>query len=210
MRGFKIDRLAGQIQDTPERPSPIPTWMEGFVVEAKRITAVEVARRKDREEASLYDQMKSALQGRPRYSSTEEAIKDYQEKTGLTAYLRQINASKNVESVAMKILASEDDTVQKPELVQRIPAIETFIRNKVESNKMVGLPGLLYDLMDMFRLQGIKQSDIEDEEFLSYINDILKSRSENSSSLSDLQNSNIGKDTGLENIKETDQFANVR
>ncbi len=53
------------------------------------VTAVEVARQRQHDQPSIFEMMSAIVSGKqPKYSSVEEAVKDYQQRTGLTQYLQ--------------------------------------------------------------------------------------------------------------------------
>ena len=56
---------------------------------ARALTAVEVARQRRNDQPSIFEMMSAIVSGKqPKYSSVGEAVKDYQQRTGLTQYLQ--------------------------------------------------------------------------------------------------------------------------
>ena len=90
-----------------------PDWIDLLATKmsiASSKTAVEVAR--DRQnQPSIYEMMSAIVSGqKPKYSSVEEAVKDYQRQTGLDEYLKRAGDS-DLSAIASEIIAkaSEDD-----------------------------------------------------------------------------------------------------
>jgi hypothetical protein len=88
-----------------------PDWIDLLATKmASSKTAVEVAR--DRQhQPSIYEMMSAIVSGqKPKYSSVEEAVKDYQRQTGLDEYMKRASES-DLSAIASEIIAkaSEDD-----------------------------------------------------------------------------------------------------
>jgi len=96
-----------------EHSSNCPDWLEQFAekqllkeatVTTKK-TAVEVARQRCEKQPSIFELMSSIVSGaKPKFSSVEEVVADYQEKTGLGDYLKR-KSELRIDNVAKKILA---------------------------------------------------------------------------------------------------------
>ena len=76
-------------------------------------TAVEVARERNDNTPSIYEMMSAIVSGnKPKYSSVEEAVQDYQRRTGLSEYQRRASLEDIAEQIVM---ASEcEDCGDKP------------------------------------------------------------------------------------------------
>lgn len=161
--------------------SNCPLWLEAFAAELakKEKTAVEVA--KDR---SVYDQMNAIMGNRPsnpKFSSVDEVVNDIRDRIGLSDYLKKVK-SKSVQEAAKQVLAAAEKKTLKnedyvPELIQRVPAIEAFIRNVVDTNYGIQLPALQLAIASTFSRDGVRQQDVDDPDFARYINRILMDRS---------------------------------
>jgi hypothetical protein len=174
-----------------ETGADLPLWLERFADElGKQKTAVEVARER---EDSIADQMHQILHGkRSRYSSVEEAVADYQKRTGLLAF------QKKMEDVKMKAFAAEiaaDDDKKKdeiPKLIKDHPQIDAYIRNFIATNPSESLPAIVFGILETFGRSGINEQDI-DYEVNKYINSILAGARRPIEQV----NMNIGKGVGL-------------
>jgi len=99
-------------------PSQCPDWIDLLATKmeidervkiASSKTAVEVARNRQNSQPSIYEMMSAIVGGqKPKYSSVEEAVKDYQRRTGLEAYLKR-TASHDLNDLASIIAKAGDD-----------------------------------------------------------------------------------------------------
>jgi hypothetical protein len=195
--GMKITRVDGDYEYA--RGSAAPRWLEEFAakVEDKPRTAVEVSR--DRA-PSFVDRINAIMGGgagrMSPYSSVEEAVQDYQKRTGLLDYQKMAMAQEIVEaglSAEAEEDADADKKSDKPEILKRFPALETYIRNTVETQHGIQLPAIIHGVLETFG-RDIKESDI-DSELYHWINDMLKDK------LSDQQQDNdfaLGRGIGTE------------
>jgi hypothetical protein len=260
-------RLNGIFERTDEaskEPSnSCPNWLEKFaqqlaieeapVVKTASKTAVQVRERAY--QPSIYEMMSSIISAqKPKYSSVEEAVLDYQKRTGLTDYLK-LTATSNLKSVAQEILAEASDDIgmsatdcscedndcsdsddedddkkkdpivgegriiefevtldndvnevkwdpsreslvaesikpkvaieveldnsaveDKPEILNRNPAIENFINNVLDTNYGIQVPALLHSIVETFGKDGISQQIFSDKDLLNFINKIIMSK----------------------------------
>jgi len=104
-RGFEAENPA---------PSSCPAWLDSFarqlaVKESK--TAVEVAR--ERNQQSIYQQMSALISnptGSSKFSSVDEIVEDYQNRTGLSEYLKKIQSApkKDIKTIASQIIEASE------------------------------------------------------------------------------------------------------
>lgn len=89
----------GEISREPRKSAD---WLEDFAerlaleektnqrIKIANKTAVEVSRERQHDQPSIYEMMSAIVSGtKPKYSSVEEAVKDYQERTGLAKWQEQ-------------------------------------------------------------------------------------------------------------------------
>lgn len=94
---FKITRDYSEVD---REPNQRVTWLDRFAESyADGKTAVEVARER-MEVIPLHEQIQSIMNGGPTHRTVEDAVQDYQERTGLLDYLKQAKASQEVEEAA--------------------------------------------------------------------------------------------------------------
>lgn len=129
MRNYSAFQRTGDISREPTKRSG---WLENFAEklaveeQAKReiekpekevvktarapVTAVEVARQRQQDQTSVFEMMSSIINSqKPKYSSVEEAVKDYQQRTGLIQYLQTKAEDKvDLENVVQQIVQAGD------------------------------------------------------------------------------------------------------
>jgi hypothetical protein len=99
--------------ETSREPEHCSDWLdaltlkmqvEGISKTASSKSAVEVARNRQQNQPSIYEMMSAIVSGqKPKYSSVEEAVKDYQRRTGLEDYLKRASDT-NLNALANQII----------------------------------------------------------------------------------------------------------
>jgi len=98
-----------------------------------------------------------------------------------------------------KVLAQDNSSSDnnsssdKPVLIIKVPAIEHFITNMVDTNVGIQLPALLHSIVEVFLRDGVTQEHVSDPDFMSYINKYLMSKRPLDREIS----SNIGRGVGI-------------
>ncbi len=168
--------------------SSCPNWLESLAVqlaerdEEKALTAVEVARRRN-DAPSVFDQMHAIMNGsvyRTPYTSVDEAVRDYAKRTGLDEYRKRALAQQIMDAPAEEEIAEEDTEkknslapAEKPALLERLPLIENYIHNFIDTNRGAQIPAILYNIGVLFRRDGVTESDLDDADLARYINDLI-------------------------------------
>lgn len=170
----------------------MPYWLESLAdsLANKEKSAVEVSRERN-EYDSITDQISSVISGKSKFSTVEDAVAHYQERTGLAAYLNQIHAGTDL----VKKKASQDE-IEIPELLIKFPEIKFFIDNIVKTRHgLIHIPAIQNDIADIYKRQGITDSDIHSTELMKYISDVI---SKCQSTLSDSDQTRMGDGVGLD------------
>lgn len=176
--GFKISRTADGDYEYASS-SAAPRWLEEFAakMDEKPTTAVEVARQRNSESTSFLDRINAIMGGNNAhrtspYNSVEEAVKDYQKRTGLLDYQKLAMAQSIVDAGN----AADDDSKKKdkPELLEKFPAIEHYIHNVINSQYGIQLPAIVHGILETFS-RDVQASDI-DSDLYHWINDVMKDR----------------------------------
>jgi hypothetical protein len=123
--------IKGAFQRTDEisrEASKTSGWLEDFAEQrhlkeqcektemqktARAVTAVEVARnQRTQAQPSIYEMMSAIVSGnKPKFSSVEEAVKDYQERTGLAEYLKAQEDDRMAAYAALVVAQVEEPIV---------------------------------------------------------------------------------------------------
>lgn len=122
MRNNNPFQRTGEISREPRKSVD---WLEDFAerlaleeqtnqrikIAGRSRTAVEVARERQEAQPSIYEMMSAIVSGRkPKYSSVEEAVKDYQERTGLAKWQSE-KQNEKIADVAHHIVSNADSDV---------------------------------------------------------------------------------------------------
>lgn len=165
-----------------------PDWLSSFAEEfaAKEAQKTVVDQVRERHsQLSIQDQINSIMNGvSAPYGSVEEAVADYQQRTGFSEYAKV--------AAAMEILDADDKDTEKktPEIIERNPAIDVFIINLVDTNHGIQLPAILQSISENFRRDGIGDQQLTDPELARYISTKLKA-------IPQMEEMNLGKGVGL-------------
>lgn len=195
--GFKITRTCDS-----ERVDWLDSLAEKVNEVSKHpITAVESARARNQQ--SILDQITSIVSRQMSgFSSVEDKVQDYQDKTGLKEYIRKLHAQKNQnKKTAQEGVGTEQEL---PKIFNKFPenvkeGIKNFIRNKCETHHgNIQVPALVEEVSKLFRQFGVSPQDVNDMSFEKYISDqIIKAKLRHPSV--DENNVNLGLGVGIEN-----------
>lgn len=118
-----------------------------------------------RNETSLFDQINTIMNGKPKYPSVDAAVQEMQERSGLLAYLQKIKLSEDTEITNTKIAADENSVFEKkikledaePIVIKKYPNIKKTLENIIHSSRgNLSLPAIID------RLRSIHQADVSD------------------------------------------------
>ena len=116
----------------------------------------------------LFDQINSIMNGKSKYPSVDVAVKDMQERSGLTAYLKKVN--NNVKT------ASDNNSIIKkriklePIVIKKNPNIKRTIENIIKSsNGNLPLPTILDKIKSIHKKDISEDKDWEDRGLLIFI-----------------------------------------
>lgn len=88
-----------------------PSWIDQYAE-----TVSKYSTRSKEEDASLFNQINSILNGKSKFSTVEEVVADLKRRSGLNAYLEQVKKASGL-----------------PEIFGKVPAIKTLIDNYTET-----------------------------------------------------------------------------
>lgn len=156
--GYRSMPVINRDSDNVENSSLYPKWMGDF---AQNLSKVSV--QPYRSEDSIFDQISSIINSsKPKYSSVEDAVREMQERSGITAY------KKDLKSLAETI----KNAAEKIKIFELKPQIQSTIDNCIDDTKgNLPIPAIID------RIRSIHKNDIDDdsawddENLLKYIND---------------------------------------
>ena len=194
-------------------------WLDAFANKINEIsqqprTAVEVAR--NREQQTILDQIHAIVSGNPYASynvggrSVEGVVREMQERTGLSEYLKRVANDPAVSSGSKEEL---------PESFAKLDAalkdkINYFITNLIETHHgNIHVPAVAESVLTTFQNQGINTQQINDPLFEKFISDcIVKVKKSDVGKSNDADVMNIGRGVGVESGdegKEDDAFGHL-
>lgn len=229
--GIKITRSGDDVEHTA---SEIPSWMSEFASKAEQIIqaeerqkeAVTVVDHARERQDSIYQQMYAIMNGKkPLYSSVEEAVIDYQKKTGLNDYIKQIQSESSVKEAASQIISAagsdcgcspdcdcEDCQAEKKtpksedvKLFTTFPNTERYVNNVLDTNPKLSVPAVIHMIAENFEADGVDSNHLDDDNLMRFISNQIKLREK-----PDLEDySSIGKDVGLDPDQGDDTFLGI-
>ncbi len=223
--GFKITQCAEQHEpSTRSSDSNVPSWMAGLAAKAEEILAAEKQRKEavtvvdhSRErQMSIHDQMYAIMNGKkPLYSSVEEAVSDYQKKTGLSDHLERIQSESSIKSAAAKILAASADEPEDSEkknsedralVLDSHPNVSAYIDDVVKKNPRLSIPAILHMIAEDFSIDGVGSRELDDPNLARYINKALIEKAPRNRE----EYVPLGRDTDNSGFQEEDAFGLLR
>jgi cobalamin biosynthesis protein CobT len=158
--GYRSMPVISRDADNVENSSLYPKWMSDF---AQNLSKVSV--QPYRPEDNIFDQISSIINSsKPKYSSVEDAVREMQERSGITAY------KKDLKSLAETIKQAAEQ--EKIKIFELKPQIKSTVDNCLEDTKgNLPIPAVIE------RIRSIHKNDIDDdaawddENLLKYIND---------------------------------------
>lgn len=172
-------------------------------------TAVDVARARNANTHSIVQQVNSIINGKSRYATVDDAVKDMTERTGLTSYLDTI---KSAEESKKKVNKQASEDLQIPSTLSQYDFADkviSYIQNNIKNNRGFGasVPQLQADILDIFGRQGLQSQDVMNDEFSKYLSDCIYEAQKMLPP--EHQNNNIGRDVGKDIEDSNDAWANL-
>jgi hypothetical protein len=153
---------------------------------------------------SLFDQINTIMNGKPKYPSVEAAVQDMQERSGLTAYLNRMSKISEDESTAKKVASDNNQVIDKkvnmtPIVIQKHPAIMKTIENYIRDTKgNLPVPAIIDKIRSIHQTDVSDGKDWDDDKLIILVSKLnLGAKSNNPGNYHD--NNNLGmRDTGAD------------
>lgn len=152
-------------------------WLEQLEKQLNKV-AVQPARIDN----SLYNQITSIMNGKPKYTSVEAAVEDMKERSGLTSYLSNLNKQSsdtdNKDKIAAtlnKINKYVNDELKKkaqqtPSVIEKHPAIGSTIQNYIRNTRgNLPIPAIIEKVRSIHSSDVSDLRDWDDENLIKYI-----------------------------------------
>ena len=156
------------------------------------------------EEESIYNQISSIMGNKPRFNSVQAAVRDMQNRSGLTDYLKKLNSQNQSDS---KKTASEDNQNVNADSILKNQSIKSTIDNIISDNH--GVMDISQVLSRAKEIHGTEVSDNamwDQRELLEYIK---KKSDECRRDSSQANDSNLGRRPSGKDILDTADPSNT-
>ncbi len=157
-----------------------------------------------KQQASLFDQINSIMNGKSKYPSVEAAVDDMKQRSGLTAYLEKIKQSSEEEKSTTTKVASEDNqqAIDKkvdmtPIVLKKHPPAMKTLENYIKDTKgNLPVPAIIEKLRSIHQADVTDSKDWDDDKLIILVSRLnLGAKKDNPSSFDNY--SNLGtRDTG--------------
>jgi hypothetical protein len=152
-----ITRESYSVEDSSTEPS----WLRDF---AKNLEKSSVESRKEVEQRSLYDQISSIMGNKSKYPTVEAAVEDMQERSGISAYWKQVKAQ-------AEQIKKANDSSEQVAMFSKCPQIKSTINNCIEDSRgNLPIPSLIERIKSIHRFD-VGDADWDDPALLKYLND---------------------------------------
>ena len=121
MANFKIGK-------TSEEDKTESHWADSLFEELTKIAVQSKT-----VDSYLFDQISSIVGTKSKYSSVEEAVKEMQERSGLTAYLK--TSTENIKQKIAQVEPTQPTDPSLPEVIRANPKIKETFENVISSTK---------------------------------------------------------------------------
>ena len=141
-------------------------------------------------DSSLFDQINSIMNGKSRYPSVDAAVKDMQERSGLTAYLDKINKTSTEDEVSHKKTAADSNQVIDkkvditPIVIKKFPAIKSTLENYIRDTKgNLPIPAIIEKIRSIHQGDVSEAKDWEDDNLIRLVSQLNLSAKKNNPSM---------------------------
>jgi hypothetical protein len=158
-----------------------------------------------RQQASLFDQINSIMNGKSKFTSVDAAVQDMKERSGLTAYLDKVSGSSDVKAPAKKVASADEQQVidkkieMTPVVMKKCPPIAKTLENYIRDTKgNLPVPAIIEKIRSIHQSDVSDAKDWDDEKLIRLVSKLnLKAKVDNPNSYD--QNTNLGtRDTGAD------------
>jgi hypothetical protein len=152
--------------NTLEESAVLPQWMKNFANTLQKQSVQPF-----KSDQSLYDQISSVMNGtKSKYLNVEDAVRDMQERSGLSAYRNKVEAQKNNPPKVAQVAEMPAKT-EVIRLFEENPTIKNTIDNYLEDTQgNLTIPGIVERIRAIHRGDVPDDSMWEDDNLLQYVN----------------------------------------
>jgi hypothetical protein len=150
-----------------------------------------------RDNASLFDQINSIMNGsKSKYTSVDAAVKEMQERSGLTAYLNNVKVSEDNTEDNKKVTASDNQpAIDKkvdltPVVIKKHPPIKMTLENYIRDTKgNLPVPAIIEKIRSIHQKDCSDAKDWDDDKLIRLVSRLnLGAKKSNYSNYEDYNN----------------------
>lgn len=157
-----------------------------------------------RQQQSLFDQINSIMNTKSKYPSVDAAVKDMQERSGLTAYLQKVKVSENAPP-AKKVTASDNQSAMHkkvemmPIVIKKHPPVMKTLENYIRDTRgNLPIPAIIEKIRSIHQGDCSDAKDWDDEHLIRLVSKMnLNAKKNNPGSYQDYNNLGV-RDVGTD------------
>lgn len=201
--GLKISKYSDSENTDCESKEQLSPMISQFAKAVIPASAVEQARARNAQ--SVFQQLSSIINSKPRYATVDDAVKDMCDRTGLHTYLDNIKIADSKK----KVSNAASDIPESLKQYDFCEDIVNYIRNMIKNKSGLGvsIPQIQHDVFSLFGIKGLNSKDLINEDVAKFINDCIYN--ERKMLPDSIDNHNIGKDVGKDLEENTDPWAGL-
>ena len=153
-------------------------------------------------ETSLFDQISNIMNGKSKYPSVSAAVEEMRERSGLIAYLNNMNKTSENETSpnkisATKTAADQNNAVNKkvdltPIVIKKCPQVKSTLENYIKDTKgNLPIPAIIEKLRSIHQSDVSEAKDWEDDKLLLLVSKLNLNAKKNNPAVFE-QYSNLG------------------
>lgn len=153
-----------------------------------------------KQDASLFDQINSIMNGKSKFSTVDAAVQDMKERSGLTAYLEKINKSSEEEVSSNKKVASDNQQAidkrieMEPIVMQKHPNIKKTLENYIKDTKgNLPVPAIIEKIRSIHQSDVPDAKDWDDDKLIILVSKLNLGAKKDNQSNFDFNYSNLGR-----------------
>lgn len=195
--GYRTMPIVNKNADNVEQSEYMPKWMRDY--------ATKVSVQPYRSQDSIFEQISSIINSStPKYSSVEDAVKDMQERSGLTAYQSKMKSLAQSIKIA-GCACDEKDKKPTVRVFELKPQVQSTLDNFVTDTRgNLPIPAIIDKVKSIHRNDVLDDSAWDDDGLMQYVNDKCIEVKKMNPEANDDDNTMLGKTPRFDD-KEIDQ-----
>lgn len=124
---------------------------------------------------SVFEQITSIMNGKSKYPSVEVAVADMQERSGFSAFVKELNKTSDTEEATTKTAADQNQVIEKkvdftPIVIKKVPSIKSTLENYIRDSKgNLPIPAIIDKVRSIHRSDISDAKDWDDDKLLRMV-----------------------------------------